>query len=829
MPRSQTDFSVRLFYSYCHADSDFRDEMQTTLSLLKREGVLEEWYDHLIVPGTSINAEVKSRLELSDIVVFLFSRDFIASDACMEEWEYAQQLEINGKSITRIPIIVRRCEWLAVLTNDDVKALPNDGKPVNGYGDPDQAWHEIYQGIEMAIQKMRNVFSPKPEFIEEMNKTEFFSREAINLHDLYIFLTLTRHDLRSDLSLTSKDISSVSELLAIKRALIHGQEKTGKTTLARSLYLSLVEQSKPVLFLDLAQLGRGRPERRIREAYEEQFHGDYSLWRQQEDKTLILDNLPADPRVLGFISYAKDHFDRIMVTVQSDIFYAYFRDEERFMDFQHLKIQPLTAVQQEQLIRKRLQLLETPDRPVTDGLIDQVEAQVDSVVISNKVVPRYPFYVLSILQTHESNMPVNMTITSYGHCYYVLIVASLIRAGVSRSDHAINACLNFAEQLSFAIYDHRAERPNETFDFPAFERTYKEQFIIENAIIGRLKHPEYGIITQDGHFRSEYMYYYFLARYMATHLEASKLIIETMCEESHKQQNYLTLLFTIHHVSDNTIIDDILEKTKSKLRTIDPATLVPRETDRFANVVAKMPGTILTRKSVEDARREERVRRTEIQDDDLEADEPAENGEIDIVNDVYRILKNNKILGQVLRNKYSNIERSKVEEIIDVVAESGLRLVNILLIDEDEIIKLAGYIADQRPEWDIDHIKRGLAFLSFMWTMLQIEEIVTSIHFPQIAEAVAAVVNKRDNPAYDLIGYFSHLDSIEKLSTRERNVLRRIWRKHDDTFLRCVISLRTQYYMNTHESRASHEQAVCAVLGVPYVARLGRGRNSGTE
>ena len=164
-----------------------------------------------------------------------------------------------------------------------------------------------------------------------------------------------------------------------------------------------------------------------------------------------------------------------------------------------------------------------------------------------------------------------------------------------------------------------------------------------------------------------------------------------------------------------------------------------------------------------------------------------------------------------------------------MVAESGLRLVNILLIDEDQIIKLAGYIADQRPEWDVDHIKRGLAFLSFMWTMLQIEEIVTSIHFPQIAEAVAAVVNKRDNPAYDLIGYFSHLDSIENLSTRERNVLRRIWRKHDDTFLRCVISLRTQYYMNIHESRASHEQAVCAVLGVPYIARLGRGRNSGTE
>ena len=273
MPRSQTDFSVRLFYSYCHADSDFRDEMQKTLSLLKREGVLEEWHDHLIVPGTSISGDVKAQLEQSDIVVFLFSRDFIASGACIEEWEYAQQLEISGKSITRIPIIVRQCEWLEVLTNDDVKALPIDGKAVTGYGDADQAWHEIYQGIKMAIQKIRNVFTTRPEFIAEMNKTEFFSQEEIKIHDLYTFLTLTRHDLRSDLSLTSTDISSVSELLSTERALIHGQEKTGKTTLARSLYLSLVEQSKPVLFLDSAQLGRGRPERRIREAYEEQFHG----------------------------------------------------------------------------------------------------------------------------------------------------------------------------------------------------------------------------------------------------------------------------------------------------------------------------------------------------------------------------------------------------------------------------------------------------------------------------------------------------------------------------------------------------------------------------
>ena len=121
MTSPSTNFPARLFYSYCHEDSAFRDEMQTTLRLLKREGVLDEWYDHLIVPGESIGEEVKAHLQQSDIVAFLFSRDFIASDACMEEWAYAKELELRGKSISRIPIIVRQCEWLQVLGTDDVR------------------------------------------------------------------------------------------------------------------------------------------------------------------------------------------------------------------------------------------------------------------------------------------------------------------------------------------------------------------------------------------------------------------------------------------------------------------------------------------------------------------------------------------------------------------------------------------------------------------------------------------------------------------------------------------------------------------------------------
>ena len=113
--------------------------------------------------------------------------------------------------------------------------------------------------------------------------------------------------------------------------------------------------------------------------------------------------------------------------------------------------------------------------PVTDGYVDQVEDHVNSVIISDRIVPRYPFYVLSILQTYEVYMPGNMSITSYGHCYYVLIVASLIRTGISGADDDINACFNFAENLAFEIYKHR-ENSEIPFDFPSFLKRYEERF-----------------------------------------------------------------------------------------------------------------------------------------------------------------------------------------------------------------------------------------------------------------------------------------------------------------------------------------------------------------
>ena len=817
----QSTATVQLFYSYCHKDAQHRESMETSLAMLKRDGLLQQWSDQQILPGQGIASEVRAKMEQADIIVFLFSPDFIASEECMKEWNHARTLASRSKPLFRIPIIVRSCAWQDVLKGDDVKALPIDGKPVAGYVDADDAWNEVYEGIKSVVNALRRAFDPKPKFIKELERTDFLSQDHLKLQDLFVFLRLTAIDPKGlDQPQQDKAILDRDQLLSTKRALIFGQEKTGKTALARYTFLSLVEEGKPVLILDLASMHREPNNRMLREAYQEQFHGDYSLWVNQPCKTLILDNLNASRYTLDLVEFAKDIFDNIIITVASDAFYAYFIDETRLAEFRQLRIEQLTRQQQEQLIRRRLALSDTTGPP-SDGLVDRAEGHVNSVIISDKVVPRFPFYVLSILQTYEAYMPTNMSITSYGHCYYVLIFASLVRAGISEADDAMNACFNFAEHLAYDIYQHGKRAGDNPYDFEAYTAQYRGRFIIRQSIISRLKDSRYGILGEDGMFKTDYMYYYFLGRFLAHNREIGEPIVRAMCEHSYREANYLSLLFTIHHTSDSLIIDDILLQTMCTLDSVEPAALSREETRRFNNIVAALPEDILSAESVGKVRTKERARQDALNSEgDAHRDVMPDMPEDDPVNGIYRILKNNKIMGQILRNKHGSLERAKIKETIEVVADGGLRLVNFVLGSEEEISEVAVFNKAQHPEWDALQIRRGLEMFSFLWAMVNIEQVVGAINVPEIAQTVDAVVSEKSTAAYDLVGYFNQLDSAEELTEAEPGRLALLLKQHDDIFTKRVLSMRTQHYMNTHRSKARTEQAICSLLDIRYRHRL---------
>ena len=810
-------FYANLFYSYSHKDAQHRDDMEKALSLLRRKNLLKDWSDLRILPGQTISKEIRKKMDEADILAFLLSPDFIASDECMKEWNYAKKLDSEGKPIFRIPIILRDCSWKDLLSNDGIKALPKDGNHVANFRDKDTAWQQVYEGIKEVIHQLKATFTARAEFIDEMEKTDFVSLDHVKLQDIFVFPTLTYYPPQAkDGPLAKETFTDKAELLAKKYLLIHGEEMSGKTALGRSLFLFLAgDPSTPVLHIDLQEVSKKPYGKIFSDAYSRQFSGDYSLWQEQDRKILILDNLSSTPHLIGLIEFAKEIFDKIVIILASDIFHSFFRDEARLAEFHEVKIEPLSHQQQEELIRNRL-VLSDRSEPVTDGSVDQIEKNVNSIIISNKIVPRYPFFVLSILQTYEGFMPDNLSITSYGHCYQVLIVARLIKAGISREDNDINACFNFAENLAFKIYQDSKRQALTQLDFDKFVEEYRRKFIISDSILSRLTKRDYGIINSRGSFRTPYMYYFFLGRFMARESAQYKGLVEQMCEMSHVSSNYLTLLFIIHHTNDNGIIDDILIRTMCTLDKVRPAKLNRDETVRFKELVHALPKNVMSKNSVGEERRKVRESR-DINDNIVEReDDSVETTDENPVNDIYRILKNNEIMGQILRNKYGSLQKMKIKEIVETVADSGLRLVKIGLMDEERIIDEAKYLQMKYPNHNIETIKHFLLTLSFLWTMMNIEKIVSSINAPEIREVISEVVQQKSTPAYDLIGYFNHLDSTEKLTNGVKHELETLLKKHNDFFFKRVLSIRTQHYMNTHRSDVPIEQSVCSLLQVNY-------------
>ena len=815
-------FRLRLFYSYCHKDHQQRERMEQALTLLSRQDrVLKEWSDRQILAGQSISKDIRENMEATDIFVFLVSPHFLASPACRQEWIRAGQIAEARPFIVRVPIILAACDWKQLDGMSDLKALPADGTPITAFPDRDTAWQHVCDGLRALVERLRNNFTLRATFRHEMDTTDFISQDHVPLQKTFVFPHLRSYAETKAEETVQQTIRSADQLLRSKRVVIHGDELSGKSALCRHLFLSLADSLQPVLYVNLATLTRRTTTTAFHDAYEHEYHGDYFLWNKKTDKTIILDNLSRAPHELDLLELAVDNFAGVIVTVSSHTFYAYFRDDDRLAQFRVVEILPLTHAKQEQLIRKRLTLADRRDMHPTDGRIDQIENQVNAVIIGNKIVPRYPFYVLSILQTYEAFMPSNLSITSHGHCYHVLIIAHLLKAGISRSDDEIDSCLNFAEHFAFHI--HHTNVAGGGIDpgaFDAFVAEYKSSYLLKHSTLSRLCDPEYGIVVRDrGGFRSPYMYYFFLGRFLAKYAEKHRATIARMLERSYVRSNCLTLIFIIHHTSDNKIIEDIVLRNMCTLDDVAPSTLGRHEARVFERIVTAIPKEVTSGGSVE-AERERTRRQRDVDEEHGEHGEQEDGESVGVVNDIYRILKNNEILGQVLKNKYGSLERKSILEIVEAIADGGLRLVGLLVGSQEEMNREAVLVHKRKPALDLERIKNAIRMVSFLWTMSNIEMIVEALNKPEIKDLVDAVVKEKRSPAYDLIEYFLRLDTADELSVDDHKRLKTMRAKYKYPFMERVLSLRTQWYLNTHEVPVPVEQAICAELNIRYRPRL---------
>nr|VFK28992.1 MAG: TIR domain-containing protein [Candidatus Kentron sp. MB] len=146
---------LKLFYSYSHKDEDAREQLETHLSILKRQGVITEWHDRKITAGMEWADEISNALESADIILLLVSADFLASAYCYDK-EMARALERHEEGSARvIPVILRTCDWQYGTPFGRLQALPKDARPANTWEHRDEAFTNIVQGIRKAAMQFR--------------------------------------------------------------------------------------------------------------------------------------------------------------------------------------------------------------------------------------------------------------------------------------------------------------------------------------------------------------------------------------------------------------------------------------------------------------------------------------------------------------------------------------------------------------------------------------------------------------------------------------------------------------------------------------------------
>jgi WD40 repeat protein len=149
---------VTVYYSYAHKDETLRNELEKHLSLLRRQGLITEWYDRRIEPGANWEQIIDEYLNNASIILLLISPDFFASDYRYEiEMRRALERHITDEARV-IPIILRPCDWKQAPFRH-LQCLPRDGRAVTQWPNRDAAFRDVVEDIRQVITQ-RTTFAP---------------------------------------------------------------------------------------------------------------------------------------------------------------------------------------------------------------------------------------------------------------------------------------------------------------------------------------------------------------------------------------------------------------------------------------------------------------------------------------------------------------------------------------------------------------------------------------------------------------------------------------------------------------------------------------------
>lgn len=667
---------------------------------------------------------------------------------------------------------------------------------------------------------------------------KFEGRERTTLADIYIYPDLEPIDKESK-KIDNNYFDSESILLEkdFNTLIIEGETQSGKSSLTHMIYQRYIDLNRYPILLEGRDLMRDDLKKVLERAYNKQYSdNNFAVYYQyfKSGKILLIDNLQDidynSNSIIEIIKSLQRLFPQIIITTSS-IYNHLSRIESEFENIKCYALKSLGYKKRNSLIEKYHKLSESPLTIDDQNILDKTKHSFNQVqvVLGNKLMPSYPVYILSILQSLNNPTPYNLEQTSYGYCYQALIYVALTKkASIKNED--IDSYFNFLSEFAFHLHQTQKNFFNNT-DLAKFYKDYEAKYLAKplEEIKKNLLSANIFLVDDDDScykFCYDYIFYFLVSKKIAELItsEQGKNLIRDLCNNLHIEKNASILILTAHHTKDDFLIDETTFASMTPYDNLQPISLT--KDDKFYNLIKEIVKEVSSDIAHSSDPKKERNKMLEANDEnERKENNRSQNRPIDDekYKSMHQAFRAIEIVGQIIKNRKGSLDKEKLTSIITEIYNTGFRTVTHLgnILEEtkqDYVQSLRKKIDEGDSKKDIEKIINNFfQLITFQFCLNMFSKLVHAVGNKDLKNLFDDVAKNLNTPAAKLVT-FSIKSYYDKISSRELEELAKEFSNNQVAL--SILRARTSSYLYNNYVDYKKKQRFASILDIKISPRL---------
>lgn len=666
-------------------------------------------------------------------------------------------------------------------------------------------------------------FKHKEEFLNDLNSIKIpisiENNPDLKLSDFYVFPDLERTEQNNSNIDSYYDPEKLISETNFTTCIIEGENQAGKTSLLSMLYRKFVDDDKYPLLVDCNSFKKPEVDKALKSGFLHQYNGekldfDSFLQYEKSKKVVLLDNLQSlsfnSKTIKKIIEDLENRFGKVII-ITNTLYGLISKIEAEFEELVVFSLKPLGYKKRNKLI-ENYHRLSIPDSTITDEiLLERTKHSFNQVelVLGDKLMPSYPVFVLSILQTMVYAKSTNYEQTSYGYCYHSLIHIALANKAKVENEY-IDTYFNFLSEFALHLYKSNQGIFSEDIlkqFFVDYQKDYHVGFSFEKLKEALLDSMIIIVQDDDWKFSYEYIYYFLIARKLAELIgkEEGKSAVKYLCANLHKEKNANILIFIAHHTKDDFLIEEATFTAMVPFEGIAPITLERHDHyyDMIKDIVKEISSDIIEATSNPVESRNEMLesqdkQERERQNQKAEIDKMEDNeGFMEFMTPFFQSFRALDIVGQIIKNRKGSLTTNQLIDMIVELYNTAFRTISffgktLLETKTDFIESLSNKVDDGDTKQKIEEkVNSFFQFMSLQICLGVFGKVIHSVGQKDLKDLFIEAAKRIDTPAADIVT-FSINSYYGKLSTGD---VQRIAKKYEKNLVAMqIIKARVKAY-----------------------------------